>query len=379
MNILIAPDSFKESLSAVQVANIISVTLQKHRFNTRTLPVADGGEGTTESLVNGLNGTFHTAIVHDPLGRKITATYGIVKQNDKTTAIMEMAESSGLMLLSPHERNPLVANTYGLGEMILHALDKGANHILMGIGGSATNDGGIGMLQALGVQFLDAEYNEIADLPHYMENIAHIKTNNLNERLKNISVQVACDVQNPLLGINGATAIYGPQKGVTADTQPILEQGLAHYADITQKHFNQDFRTIPATGAAGGLGFALVAFLGAELKSGIDLVLETVNFHTHAQWADVIITGEGKIDSQTINGKTPAGVAKHAHILNTPTIVIAGAVATGWESLCSIGVKNAYAITPPDMDLKTALLTAPENLQNTVESLVDDLKNLIHL
>lgn len=376
MNILIAPDSFKESLSAVQVTEIIANTLQKYGFNTRKLPVADGGEGTTESLVKGLGGNFYMVDVNDPLNRKTTATYGIVKKNSTTTAIVEMAESSGLMLLTAAERNPLIASTYGLGEMIVHALDMGANDILIGIGGSATNDGGIGMLQALGVKFLDIRHNEIADLPHRMGDIAHINTTHIDTRLKNIPIQVACDVNNPLLGTNGATAIYGRQKGVTPETHILLEQGLTNYADIAEKHVNQEVRNTPGAGAAGGLGFALMAFLGAKLTSGIDLILQTVDFNTHAQWADIVITGEGKIDSQTINGKTPAGVAKTANALNTPTLVVAGVVDKGWESLRNIGVKNAYAITPPHMDLATALRTAPKNLQNTVENIAYDLQKI---
>ncbi len=335
------------------------------------MPVADGGEGTMASLVQGLNGTLHTAQVHNPLGHIIEASYGMVYDN--TTAVIEMAAASGLMLLPPDARNPLQAHTYGLGELMLHALNNGAKHIIMGIGGSATNDGGTGMLQALGVRFLNAQHTPISDLPQRLSDIAALNTDVLDSRLKNISIQVACDVSNPLLGDDGATAVYGAQKGVTAETRPVLEHGLTTFADVSENHFRQWFRHIPGTGAAGGLGFALVAFCRAQLTSGIDVILKTVDFDTHAQWADIVITGEGKIDRQTINGKTPAGVATHAHKYGKPTVVIAGAVGDGWQSLCNIGVKNAYAITPEGMDLTTALATADTNLKRTIEKILPDL------
>lgn len=378
MKVLIAPDSFKESLSAPQVASIIASALRSHGFECRELPIADGGEGTTDSLVHALNGTMHTVSVRNPMwevsGGMVQASYGMVG----TTAIMEMAQSSGLMLVAPENRNPLIANTYGFGEMILHALDQGATRIVMGIGGSATNDGGVGMLMALGVRFLDACHMDITRIPERLGDIVRLDTSELDKRLHHTLIEVACDVSNPLLGTHGATAIYGPQKGVTPTIHTVLESGLAHMARLVMHHMGEDFSHIAGAGAAGGLGFGLVAFLGADLKSGIDLVLKTVDFDTHVQWADIVITGEGKVDSQTIHGKTPAGVAKHAHAHKTPTVIVAGCVQDGWESLMDMGVKNAYAITPKGIVLTEALKNAPENLKNTMERIVCDIQSYVH-
>ncbi len=373
MKVLIAPDSFKESLSAPQVAHIIATVLQKHGIESKQLPVADGGEGTTASLVQSLNGILHTIPVHGPLGHITHASYGMVQHVNTTTAIIEMAQSSGLMLVPPNARNPMHANTYGLGEMIQHALHNGAERIIMGIGGSATNDGGTGMLRALGVRFLNKNGTEISDLPQRLSDIFTINTEGIDSRIHTTPIEVACDVNNPLLGNNGATAIYGPQKGVTDATHLVLESGLQNFADVSERHFNATFRHIQGTGAAGGLGFALIAFLGAHLTSGIDLILKTVDFDSCVQWADIVITGEGKIDHQTLNGKTPAGVASHAHTYGKPTVIIAGAVTDGWQSLMDIGVKNAYAITPDHMDLATALASANVNLTHTTEKIIPDL------
>lgn len=372
MNILIAPDSFKESLSATEVASIIAETLEKESkgISCRQLPVADGGEGTMESLMIALKGTKREVQVHDPLGRLISASYGIKDQ----IAIIEMAQSSGLMRLSTHERNPLLANTYGLGEMILEALNQGAKRLIIAIGGSATNDGGTGMLRALGVKFLDDRGVEIIQLPERLSEIVEIDSKQIDSRLKDIPIEVACDIDNPLLGKQGATAVYGPQKGLTPDMHEILEQGLAHYAALTETLFRQSFASIPGTGAAGGLGFALVTFLQAKLKPGVDLVLDVLDFEKHVKWADLVITGEGKIDAQTIHGKTPTGVAKQAHLWQKPTIIVAGKVADGWQSLYDIGVKNVYAITPQGINLTEALKNAANNLKNTIRTLAIDIR-----
>ena len=375
-NILIAPDSFKESLSAHEVATIVANTLTPLGFNCRTLPVADGGEGTTDSLVSCLQGTYQTVSVFDPMGQTITAQYGMVQQAQKSIAVMEMASSSGLMLVTPENRNPLVANTYGVGQMILDALDKGADAIIMGIGGSATNDGGTGMLQALGVRFYDGDNRQITPNPSELTTIDRIDISGLDSRLKHITIDVACDVDNPLTGTHGATAIYGPQKGVTPDTHDMLESALSHFADKTQQATGTDNKNTAGAGAAGGLGFALLSYLNANLTAGIELILDVVDFDTHADWADIVITGEGKIDHQTIFGKTPAGVAKHAHALGKPTVVLAGAVGSGWENLQTMGVVDCYAITPSGQDLPTALKNAGDNLRHKTTEIAPHIAQL---
>lgn len=371
MNILIAPDSFKESLSAAEVARIIAETIETEGKGMccRQLPVADGGEGTIDSLVTALQGAIRQVKVQDPLGRLITASYGIKDH----AVIIEMAQSSGLMRLSTDERNPLFANTYGLGEIILEALKQGAKRLIMAIGGSATNDGGTGMLRALGVKFMDDRGVEISQLPERLLEIAEIDISQVDSRLNDLQIEVACDVNNPLLGKQGATAIYGPQKGLTPDMYERLEHGLAHYSALAEALFRQSFASIPGTGAAGGLGFALIAFLQAELKSGVELVLDILDFEKHVQWADVVITGEGKVDAQTIHGKTPAGVAKKAHLWQKPTIILAGKVVDGWQSLYDIGVKNVYTITPQDVNLTEALKNAADNLRNTTKTVIKDM------
>ena len=373
-NILIAPDSFKESLSAQTVATIIADTLTPMGFSCRTLPVADGGEGTTDSLVACLGGDYQTVTVLDPMGDTITAQYGIVRKDTQSMAVMEMASSSGLMLVAPENRNPLVASTYGVGQMIVHALDNGVSSIIMGIGGSATNDGGTGMLQALGVRFYDGDNTEITPTPSNLTTIDRIDISALDSRLQNITIAVACDVDNPLLGQNGATAIYGPQKGVTPETYAVLEKALAHFAEKTEQATGVDSKTIAGAGAAGGLGFALLSYLNADLSAGIELILDAVDFDSHVQWADIVITGEGKIDHQTIFGKTPAGVAKHAHAQGKPTYILAGAVDTGWENLKTMGVVDCYAITPAGQDLPTALNNAGDNLHNKTKQIAPLLK-----
>lgn len=377
MRVLVSPDSFKESLTARQVAGAIVSVLHEYNIETKSIPVADGGEGTVDSLVDGLGGQIRSVKVKDPLGHDIMCNYGLVTvPKTGKTAIIEMASSSGLMLIAPNERNPLISNTYGLGQLILDVLDNHVHHIIMGIGGSATNDGGAGMLRALGVRFLDKDGTKIVNLPSKLSNTTQIDLTALDSRIKNVSISVACDVDNPLLGDNGATSVYGPQKGVQESTHPILESALSHFANLTHTTVGIDHKDTAGAGAAGGLGFALISYLGAELVSGIELVLQTVDFESHAQWADIIITGEGKIDSQTINGKTPAGVAKHAFQFGKPTLVLAGSVTSGWESLKDIGVYDSIPITPEGMDLPTALRTAEQNLINTTHKIIPVLQRM---
>lgn len=377
MHVLIAPDSFKESLSALEVSEIIKSVLKDNGMTCTLLPVADGGEGTTESLINGFGGTWHTMQVCGPMGDTVTAQYGIAQTKHGRTAVIEMATASGLMLVAPENRNPMVANTYGLGELMNHALRQNIDTLIMGIGGSATNDGGTGMLMAMGVHFVDKDGVTMppSDLPRRLQDITHIDSSGLNPQWSHVNILVACDVDNPLLGNTGATAIYGPQKGVSPATAALLELGLAHYAQMTALTLGGNHAETPGTGAAGGMGFALLAYLKAHLQSGVDLVLDVVDFDTHVQKADIVITGEGKIDNQTINGKTPAGVAKRANIYGKPTYILAGTVETGWENLKQTGVCHAYAITPPGQDLPNALKNARHNLKEKVKEIVPYLKS----
>ncbi|MCM3594780.1 glycerate kinase [Metabacillus idriensis] len=369
MKIVIAPDSFKESMTALEVCEAIERGLRRSLPEVKTvkIPMADGGEGTVQALVDATGGTFTSLTVTGPLGLPVEAEYGWL--GDLKTAVIEMAAASGLHLVPPERRNPLMTTTAGTGELIKDAVQKGAEHLIIGIGGSATNDGGMGMAQALGVKFLDAEG---ADLPYgggAISKLARIDVSGMMKELSGVTIDVACDVDNPLTGPNGASAIFGPQKGATDETVSVLDQNLSHYASLILKETGMDVEKREGSGAAGGLGAGLLAFLNANLKRGADIVIETVQLEKHMSEADLVITGEGRIDGQTIHGKTPVGVSRAAKKLKIPVIAIAGSIGDGYESVYDEGIGSVFSIVPGIVSLEEALQKGPIFVENLMANL----------
>ncbi|ANP75659.1 glycerate kinase [Vibrio sp. 10N.222.51.C8] len=368
MKIVIAPDSYKESLSAMGVAQAIEDGFKQLIPNAEyvKLPMADGGEGTVQSLVDATNGSIIQHPVIGPLGEIVEGFYGMF--GDGKTAIIEMAAASGLDLVSPEQRNPLKTTTYGTGELIKAVLDKGVEHIIIGIGGSATNDGGLGMAQALGIRMLDAEGHELVFGGGELSKLTTIDLTNLDPRLQNVRLEVACDVDNPLCGPKGASQVFGPQKGATPEMVELLDANLAHYASIMKNQLGVDVIDLPGAGAAGGLGAALVGLLNAELRPGINIVMDAVNLDEIVSDADLVITGEGRIDSQTIHGKTPIGVARTAKKHKLPVIGIAGCLASDCGVVHEHGIDAVFAVVNRSVDLPTALAEAAENIELTARN-----------
>ncbi|UZW66660.1 glycerate kinase [Priestia flexa] len=365
MKIVIAPDSFKESLSALEVAEAVEKGFKQvlPQANYVKVPMADGGEGTVQSLVDATDGEIISKTVTGPLGEPVEAFFGIL--GTKRTAVIEMAAASGLHLVPPAKRNPLMTTTKGTGELISAALDYGVNHIIIGIGGSATNDGGAGMTKALGAQLLDAEGNEILDGGGALGNLAFINLSTLDSRLQHVKIEVACDVDNPLTGERGASAIFGPQKGATPEMVALLDRNLRHYAAVLERDLGQKIDDVPGAGAAGGLGAGLLAFLQAELKRGVDIVIEATNLLEAVRDADVVITGEGKIDGQTIYGKTPIGVAKTAKKHGIPVIGIAGNIGADSHVVYEHGIDALFSIVPGVTTLENAFANASDYVEKT--------------
>lgn len=378
MNIIIAPDSFKETLEAKEVASCIEKSLQKvfPHANIEKIPLADGGEGTLKTLVESLNGKLITVNVEDPLGRIIPSYYGTINQGK--TAIIEMATASGLELLKENEKNPLKTSTYGFGQLINHALKNGVKEFILGIGGSATNDAGIGMLKALGAKFYNNKNQEISVSTKDINQIYSIDISNLKEKFKNIIINVACDVKNPLCGENGASFVFGKQKGADEEMIKLLDKNLFHFANICETTFNKKTQNIEGTGAAGGLGFALVTFLNANLQSGIELIMKSINLEQKIQNADLVITGEGKMDKQSIEGKTPIGVAKLAKKYNKKVIAIVGCLEERYEIVLEHGIDAVFSCTPISDDFQTIKKNAKKNLEltslNIAKSIAMDIK-----
>jgi glycerate 2-kinase len=369
MKVIIAPDSFKESLSALEVANAIEKGFRDifPEAEYVKIPMADGGEGTVQSLVDATGGRIVKTEVTGPLGDRVQAFFGVL--GDGKTAVIEMAAASGLHLVPSEKRNPLVTTTRGTGELILAALNEGAEHIIIDIGGSATNDGGAGMIQELGGRLLDRNGKEIGPGGGSLSELADIDLSGLDVRLKHVKIEVACDVDNPLTGPKGASAIFGPQKGATPEMVAILDKNLQHYADAIERVLGKQVKDIPGAGAAGGLGAGLLAFLDAELKRGVEIVLETVKFHERIQDASLVITGEGRIDGQTIFGKTPIGVAKAAKRYNIPVIAIAGSVSDDSDVVLSHGIDALYSIVPGIIPLEKALANAEYYVVKTARNI----------
>ena len=326
MKVIISPDSFKGTMSSVDAAETIEKGLKQlsETIETLCLPVADGGEGTLEALVAATNGKFVESTVYDPIGRNVQARYGIL--GDGKTCVIEMAQASGITLLSEDERNPLQATTFGTGQLIDHALHEGYRHFIVGIGGSATNDAGLGMLHALGVKFLDQTLSPLPNEVSSLEKLHTIDTSKMNELIWQSHFTVACDVDNPLVGERGATVVFGPQKGVMPEQIKQFDQYLTCFANVVEKEKGIRLHDYPGAGAAGGIGGAFKAYFPSTFKKGIDVVLEALQYDKHLQDAQLVITGEGKSDIQTLAGKAPMGIALKAKEYNVPTVLISGVI-----------------------------------------------------
>lgn len=369
MKIVIAPDSFKESLTALEAAEAIERGFKKIFPDAHyvKVPMADGGEGTVQSLVDATGGKIIYKKVTGPLGQPVDAFFGIL--GNKTTAVIEMAAASGLHLVPTDQRNPLLTTTRGTGELILAALDHGINHIIIGLGGSATNDGGAGMAKALGVKLLDNQGMEIGEGGGSLCDLASINIAELDSRLAHTKIDIACDVDNPLIGEKGASAIFGPQKGATPEMVAVLDKNLSHYAAIIEQKLGKRINDVLGAGAAGGLGGGLLAFLPSEMKRGIEIVIEATGLSRIIEDADLVITGEGKIDGQTIFGKTPIGVAKEAEKYRIPVVGIAGMVADDSEIVHEHGIDAVFSIVPGIISLEDALKHAEEYVEKTAANI----------
>ncbi|RSX53109.1 glycerate kinase [Bifidobacterium goeldii] len=370
---LCAPDSFKESLTAIEAAQAMARGIKKAdpEAEVRCLPMADGGEGTTRALVDATSGVMRSVTVHDPLGRPITASFGML--GDGTTAVVETAAASGLGLLKSGERDPLITSSYGTGELIRAALDAGAQRILIGLGGSATNDAGAGILQALGAKLLNSLGEELASGGAALAGLDHVDLDGLDPRLAEVEIVAACDVTNPLTGPNGASAVFGPQKGASATDVELLDKSLTRFAIVVERQLEVHIADQPGAGAAGGIGAALLAFLHARFMPGVDLVIEQAGLDAAAQWADVVFTGEGSIDFQTKFGKTPAGVAKTAKKYGRPVIAVAGHIGRGIDELHEAGIDAVFGIAPGAASLENLLEHAADNVTFTTEQIVRTL------
>ncbi|KJR28056.1 glycerate kinase [Vibrio navarrensis] len=368
MKIVIAPDSYKESLTAMQVAIAIEKGFQQVLPDAQyiKLPMADGGEGTVQSLVDATGGTIIKHTVIGPLGHPVGGFFGLLGEGK--TAVIEMAAASGLHLVTPEQRNPLITTSYGTGELIKAALDHGVEHIIVGIGGSATNDGGIGMAQALGTKLLDAQGKALGYGGGELARLATIDCSDLDPRLAEVHIEVACDVDNPLCGEKGASAVFGPQKGATPEMVTILDENLAHYAAIIKQQLGKDVRDMAGAGAAGGMGAALLGLLDADLRPGIEIVMDAVRLDEIVTDADLVITGEGRIDNQTIHGKTPIGVARTAKKHGLPVIGIAGCLSADCGVVHEHGLDAVFAVVNSPVDLPTALAEAAENVELTARN-----------
>ncbi len=369
MRVVVAPDSFKGSLTAPQVAAAISEGLRRVWPDAEIdeVPLADGGEGTTEALVAATAGRIERVRVTGPLDERVEAFFGVL--GDGVTAVIEMAAASGLPLVPQELRNPLITTTYGTGELVRAALDAGCSRVVLGIGGSATNDGGVGMAQALGASFRDLEGNELARGGASLASLASIELSGLDRRLERTEFVVACDVQNPLIGPQGASRVYAPQKGAGPSEVEQLEAALRHYSKVVKARIGRDVALLPGAGAAGGLGAGLVAFFNARLMPGIELVLEAVRFDERVRGADLVITGEGMIDEQTAFGKAPSGVLRAAAQMGVPVVAVGGGIGAELNLLESNGFAAVVDCTPRPMPLAEALAHTHTHLMHTAQTI----------
>jgi len=362
MKIVIAPDSFKDSLSAQAVADAIASGLAEVWPDAELVkcPMADGGEGTIEAVLDACEGQWMSAQVSGPLGDSVDAHWGWLAQS--RTAIIEMAMASGLQLLTRAQRDACLTSTEGTGQLISAALDAGAQRVILAIGGSATNDGGSGMLSALGARFLDRDEQPLMRGGRALADLARIDLSVMDPRLANVRVEIAADVDNPLCGPNGASHIFGPQKGASPDQVLALDAALGHFADHSARTLGRDLRDSPGSGAAGGMGFAAKAYLNASFRAGVEVVADLTGLEQALVGADLVITGEGRFDAQTLRGKTPLGVARLAQRQQVPVIVLAGTLGEGYEQLYQHGISAAFALTSGPMDLEQACREAPRLL-----------------
>ncbi|MCR4403939.1 MAG: glycerate kinase [Candidatus Acetothermia bacterium] len=363
MKVLIAPGPFKGSLSAPQAAEAIARGFKAAlpQAELELVPLADGGTGTVAALVAATKGRLLTARVHGPLGEPVEASWGLL--GDGTTAVIEMAAAAGLWLVPPGKRNPLKTTTYGVGELVRAALAHSPRRIIIGLGDSATVDGGAGLAQALGVGLLDSRGEAIPRGNEGLARLARLELGGLDSRLKGVEVLAACDVENPLLGPEGAASVYGPQKGATPEMVPLLERNLEHLAGVITRELGREVAALPGAGAAGGLGAGLAAFLGAELRLGIELIKEVLNFEARLADADLVITGEGQVDRQTAFGKAPLGVARSAKRSGKPVICFAGAIGSGAEGVYAQGIDALVPIVPGPISPEEALARAEQLLE----------------
>ena len=369
MKVVVAIDSLKGSLSSMEAGLAIKEGVLAAQPDAEVIvkPLADGGEGTTDALIEGMNGERIDLTVTGPMHTPVDAYYGYLRETN--TAVMEMASAAGITLVPDKEKNPLLATSYGVGEMIIDAIQRGCRNFIIGIGGSITNDGGIGMLKALGVRFLDEKGEDAGEGGQALAKVACIDLSGLNPLLKECHIQVACDVNNPLCGESGSTYVYGPQKGVTEDMKKTLDEAMAHFARVTSETLENDYLNTPGAGAAGGLGYAFLAYTGAALTPGIELILDAVGLEDELSGADVVVTGEGRLDFQTAMGKAPVGVARLAKKYNARVVAFAGSVTKEATACNKEGIDAFFPILRGVCTLADAMdpVNARNNMIATVE------------
>jgi len=371
--ILISPQEFKESLTGLEVANAIQEGINKvdSKIKTSLVPVADGGDGTLQTMVDVTGGEIITETVRDPLGRNIDSVWG--KLGDDSSAVIEMAKASGLALLNENEKSATLTSTYGTGQLFKFALDQGIKNFIIGIGGSATNDGGAGFVSALGAKLYDENGKEVESNGISLSSIRDIDMTNFDKRVKNTSVRVACDVTNPLCGNEGASAIFGPQKGANPEEVNLLDKNLLHWASLIKDQLGKDILNVPGAGAAGGLGAGLMAFTDAELSIGANIVLDSLNYDEHLRDVDLVIVGEGSTDKSTQFNKSPVAVAMRAKKLGIPVICLSGSVGQGYSESRDLGISSFFSIVSGPIELKYAIENAHELIVKSTEEIIRSL------
>ena len=371
--ILISPQEFKESLTGLEVANAIQEGINKadSKIKTNLVPVADGGDGTLQTMVDVTGGKIITETVRDPLGRNIDSVWG--KLGDDNSAVIEMAKASGLALLNENEKSATLTSTYGTGQLFKFALDQGIDNFIIGIGGSATNDGGAGFVSALGAKLYDENGKEVESNGISLSSIRDIDMSNFDKRVKNTTVRVACDVTNPLCGNEGASAIFGPQKGANPEEVNLLDKNLLHWASLIKDQLGKDILNVPGAGAAGGLGAGLMAFTDAELSIGANIVLDSLNFDEHLRDVDLVIVGEGSTDKSTQFNKSPVAVAMRAKKLGIPVICLSGSIGEGYSESRDLGISSFFSIVSGPTELKYAIENAHELIVKSTEEIIRSL------